>query len=75
MINNKKVVVVLPTYNAALTLQQTYSEIPFNIVDDVILTDDYSVDNTLEVGRSLGIKHIIIYNKNRGYDGNQKIML
>ncbi|WP_411767161.1 glycosyltransferase family 2 protein [Winogradskyella sp. A3E31] len=72
MINNKKVVVVLPAYNAAYTLQQTYNEIPFDIVDDVILTDDYSTDNTVEIGKSLGIKHIIVHQKNRGYGGNQK---
>lgn len=72
MINNKKVVVVLPAYNAALTLQQTYNEIPFNIVDDVILTDDHSTDNTVAVGKSLGIQHIIVHEKNRGYGGNQK---
>ncbi len=72
MIDNKKVVVVLPAYNAALTLQQTYNEIPFNIVDDVILTDDHSTDNTLKVGKSLGIQHIIEHKKNRGYGGNQK---
>lgn len=72
MINNKKVVVILPAYNAALTLQQTYTEIPFDIVDDVILTDDYSTDSTVEIGKSLGIKHIIVHKKNRGYGGNQK---
>lgn len=72
MINNKKVVVVLPAYNAALTLQQTYNEIPFDIVDDVILTDDHSTDNTVDVGKSLGIQHIIVHEKNRGYGGNQK---
>jgi len=72
MINNKKVVVVLPAYNAALTLQQTYNEIPFDIVDDVILTDDFSTDNTVEVGKSLNIQHIIVHEQNRGYGGNQK---
>ena len=72
MINNKKVVVVLPAYNAALTLKMTYDEIPFHIVDDVILVDDASKDNTVDVGKTLGIKHIISHQKNKGYGGNQK---
>ncbi len=72
MINNKKIVVVLPAYNAELTLEQTYKEIPFDIVDDVVLVDDASKDNTIEKGKSLGIKHIIKHEKNRGYGGNQK---
>ena len=72
MINGKKVVVVLPAYNAAQTLQTTYAEIPFDIVDDVVLVDDASPDNTVEVGQALGINHIIKHNRNRGYGGNQK---
>ena len=72
MINNKKIVVVLPAYNAALTLKKTYEEIPFDIVDDVVLVDDCSKDNTVEVARSLGIKHVISHEKNKGYGGNQK---
>jgi len=72
MLNNKKIVVVLPAYNAEKTLEKTYNEIPFNIVDDVILVDDASIDNTLEVGNKLGIKHIIRHEKNKGYGGNQK---
>ncbi len=72
MINNKKVVVVLPAYNAAKTLKITYNEIDFSVVDDVILVDDLSQDATVEVGRKLGIKHIIIHDKNKGYGGNQK---
>lgn len=72
MINNKKIVVVLPAYNAAETLEQTYREIPFDIVDDVVLVDDASPDNTVEVGRSLGIQHIVRHENNRGYGGNQK---
>ena len=72
MINNKKLIVVLPAYNAELTLRQTYSEIPFDIVDDVVLVDDASRDNTSEVGRQIGIKHIIKHEKNKGYGGNQK---
>ncbi|MCC6447954.1 MAG: glycosyltransferase family 2 protein, partial [Chitinophagaceae bacterium] len=72
MINNKKIIVVLPAYNAAKTLEQTYSEIPFDIVDDVVLVDDVSNDNTVEVAEKLGIKHIIKHDQNKGYGGNQK---
>jgi glycosyltransferase involved in cell wall biosynthesis len=72
MYNNKKIVVVLPAYNAALTLEKTYKEIPFDIVDEVILVDDFSNDSTCEVGRNLGIKHIIHHEVNIGYGGNQK---
>lgn len=72
MINNKKVVVVLPAYNAAKTLEITYKEIDFNIVDEVILVDDLSKDNTIEVGKRLGIQHIIAHEINKGYGGNQK---
>ena len=72
MILGKKLVVVLPAYNASKTIEQTYNEIPFDIVDDIILVDDNSKDNTAEVAASLGIKHIIIHPKNRGYGGNQK---
>ncbi len=72
MINGQRVVVVLPAYNAELTLPMTYHEIPFDIVDDVILVDDASRDNTIEVGKQLGIKYIIRHEKNKGYGGNQK---
>ncbi|QTN39235.1 glycosyltransferase family 2 protein [Cryomorphaceae bacterium] len=72
MVNGKKLVVVLPAYNAAKTLEQTYQELPMDLVDDVILVDDHSPDNTTEVGRSLGIKHIIRHEQNKGYGGNQK---
>ena len=72
MINNKKIVVVLPAYNAALTLKRTYDEIPFDIVDDVVLVDDCSKDNTVEVAKEIGIKHVITHVKNKGYGGNQK---
>ncbi len=72
MINNKKVVVVLPAYNAAKTLEITYNEIDFNIVDEVILVDDLSKDNTIEVGKRLGIQHIVEHEFNKGYGGNQK---
>lgn len=72
MLNNKKVVVVLPAYNAALTLEKTFLEIPVDIVDEVVLVDDASKDDTVEVGRKLGIKHIIRHDANKGYGGNQK---
>ena len=72
MIQNKKIIVVLPAYNAEKTLHKTYAEIPFDIVDEVILVDDNSKDNTSEVARSLGIQKVIRHEKNRGYGGNQK---
>ncbi len=72
MIDNKKIIVVLPAYKAEKTLVQTYNEIPFEIVDDVILVDDNSPDNTINVGRNIGIKHIIKHENNLGYGGNQK---
>jgi glycosyltransferase involved in cell wall biosynthesis len=72
MLNNKKIIVVLPAYNAARTLERTYKEIPFDIVDDVVLVDDNSRDDTVEVGKRLGIQHIIKHDKNKGYGGNQK---
>lgn len=62
----------MPAYRAALTLERTYREIPFDIVDDVILVDDASPDNTVDVARQLGIKHVIRHDKNKGYGGNQK---
>jgi glycosyltransferase involved in cell wall biosynthesis len=72
MINGKKVIVVLPAYNAAKTLEKTYQEIPFDIVDDVILVDDNSKDNTAAIAEKLGICNIIVHEKNKGYGGNQK---
>ena len=72
MYKGKKVVVVLPAYNAARTLEMTYNEIPFDVVDEVILCDDASEDNTVKIGAQLGIQHIIKHEKNKGYGGNQK---
>jgi glycosyltransferase involved in cell wall biosynthesis len=72
MYQGKKVIVVLPAYRAALTLKQTYDEIPMDLVDEVVLVDDRSPDNTVDVARQLGIKHIVVHQKNRGYGGNQK---
>jgi glycosyltransferase involved in cell wall biosynthesis len=72
MINGKRIVVVMPAYNAEKTLEQTYREIPLDIVDEVILVDDHSRDNTSELAHSLGIHHVIRHDRNRGYGGNQK---
>jgi glycosyltransferase involved in cell wall biosynthesis len=72
MYKGKKVVVVLPAYNAAKTLEITYKEIPFDLVDEVVLVDDHSKDNTMEVAEKLGIKHRIRHEQNKGYGGNQK---
>lgn len=72
MINNKKLVVVLPAYNAESTLEATFNEIPFDIVDEVVLVDDASRDKTLEKAKKLGIKHIVKHDANKGYGGNQK---
>jgi glycosyltransferase involved in cell wall biosynthesis len=72
MFNGKKVVVVLPAYNAAATLEITYQEIPMDLVDEVILVDDASKDNTSELARKIGINHVIRHEKNKGYGGNQK---
>ena len=72
MYKNKKIVVVMPAYNAGQTLEATYSEIDFNIVDSVILVDDKSSDNTLIVAKELGIEYVIEHEGNLGYGGNQK---
>jgi glycosyltransferase involved in cell wall biosynthesis len=72
MINGLRIAVILPAYNASNTLEKTYKEIPFDIVDDVILVDDASKDDTVEVAKKLGIKHIIVHEINKGYGGNQK---
>jgi len=71
MIYGKRIVVVMPAYNAESTLQQTYSEIPFDFVDEVILVDDASRDSTSELSKKLGIT-TITHAQNRGYGGNQK---
>ncbi|GAB3506093.1 glycosyltransferase family 2 protein [Emticicia fontis] len=72
MYNNKKVVIVMPAYRASQTLERTYREIPFDIVDEVILVDDYSPDDTAEVAKKLNIHHVIRHDVNKGYGGNQK---
>ncbi|MCG8410928.1 MAG: glycosyltransferase family 2 protein [Bacteroidales bacterium] len=72
MINNKKIVVVLPAFNAEKTLANTYNEIPHDIVDDIILVDDKSNDKTVIKAQELGIKNIVLHNSNLGYGANQK---
>ena len=72
MLHSKKIVVILPAYNAEKTLQKTFEEIPFDIVDEVILTDDFSSDQTVQLANEIGIQHIIEHKTNIGYGGNQK---
>lgn len=72
MYNGQKIVVVLPAYNAEATLEKTYKEIPLDIVDEVILCDDASIDRTVPLAKELGIDHVIIHQENKGYGGNQK---
>ena len=74
MYQGKKVIVVLPAYNAEKTLEKTYKEIPLDVVDEVILCDDASSDNTALLAEQIGIKHVIIHNENKGYGGNQKTL-
>lgn len=72
MYKGKKVVVVLPAYNAARTLEQTYREIPMDLVDEVILCDDASKDDTSGLAKKIGIQEVIVHEQNKGYGGNQK---
>jgi len=72
MIDGKIITIVMPAYNAEQTLKNTYEEIPFDIVDNIILVDDASSDNTSKLAQELGIHHVIRHNKNKGYGGNQK---
>lgn len=72
MYNGQKVIVVMPAYNAAKTLQKTYKEIPRPLVDEVILCDDASKDGTAQLAKELGIDHIVEHKENKGYGGNQK---
>ena len=71
MVQNKKVIVVMPAYNAAKTLVTTYNEIPFDIVDEVLLVDDASTDETAKIAKELNIR-LIVHSSNLGYGGNQK---
>jgi glycosyltransferase involved in cell wall biosynthesis len=72
MLKDKKVIVVFPAYNAAKTIESTYREIPCDIVDIVLLVDDASTDDTVEVAKKIGIKNIIRHERNKGYGANQK---
>ncbi len=72
MLLNKKIVIVLPAYNAAKTLEKTFAEIPLDIVDEVVLVDDASKDDTVGVANTIGVKHVIRHENNKGYGGNQK---
>src|SRR5689334_8854917 len=71
MLNGKRIVVVMPAYNAARTLRQTYDEVPRDVVDEVILVDDASRDATVAIARELGIRYVV-HQKNAGYGANQK---
>jgi glycosyltransferase involved in cell wall biosynthesis len=71
MFHGKKIVVVMPAYNAARTIERTYAEIPLDLVDEVVVTDDASGDETVEIARRLGLR-TIVHESNRGYGGNQK---
>ena len=71
MIYNKKLVVVMPAYNAEKTLQKTYNEIPKDIVDEIILVDDKSSDKTIALANKLNL-NVFVHDKNKGYGGNQK---
>jgi glycosyltransferase involved in cell wall biosynthesis len=71
MSDRPKVVIVMPAYNAARTLERTYADIPHDLVDHVILVDDVSHDATVEVARRLGLE-VIVHRQNRGYGGNQR---
>jgi len=73
MINNRKIVVVLPAYHAEKTLEKTFNEIPFEVVDEVVLVDDFSSDKTVEIAKKLDINYIIELDINKGYGANQKI--
>ena len=72
MVNGKRIIVIMPAYNAEKTLERTFAEIPMDIVDEVILTDDCSKDQTILKAKELGIKEILIHQENKGYGGNQK---
>lgn len=71
MFHGKKIVVVMPAYNAAKTIERTYREIPLDIVDEVVVTDDASRDDTVDIARRLGLR-TLVHERNRGYGGNQK---
>ncbi len=72
MLLGKKIIVVLPAYNAGKTIAQTIAEIPFEMVDEYVVVDDASTDNTIEVASALNVKNLIRHDHNKGYGGNQK---
>jgi glycosyltransferase involved in cell wall biosynthesis len=72
MVLDKKIVVVLPAYNAGATLERTFRELPFDVVDEVILVDDASEDGTSKIAEKLGIRHVLRHDRRKGYGGNQK---
>jgi len=71
MLEGRKIVIVLPAYNAEKTLEKTYNEIPKDVVDEVIVVDDCSEDKTVQIARDLGLE-TYVHEKNRGYGANQK---
>jgi len=71
VIHGRRVVVVMPAYNAEKTLRRTVAELPRDVVDEIVLVDDASRDRTVEIARELGL-HVLVHPKNRGYGGNQK---
>jgi glycosyltransferase involved in cell wall biosynthesis len=71
MTNGKKIIVVMPAYNAELTIEKTFNDIPKDIVDEIILTDDGSSDKTVEIARKLGMT-VNVHTENKGYGSNQK---
>ena len=72
MFHGKKIVVVMPAYNAAKTIEQTYREIPLDLVDEVVVTDDASSDETVEVARRLGLR-TLVHERNRGYGATRRL--
>ncbi|HEY1870441.1 MAG TPA: glycosyltransferase family 2 protein [Chitinophagaceae bacterium] len=72
MMNGKKIIVVLPAYNAGLTLEKTHAQIPRDIVDEIILVDDASRDETIAIAQKLAIPNIVAHESNKGYGSNQK---
>lgn len=72
MLLGKKIIVVLPAYNAGKTIAQTIAEIPLDLVDEYVVVDDASTDNTIEVAHALNVKHLVKHDRNKGYGGNQK---
>jgi glycosyltransferase involved in cell wall biosynthesis len=72
MLLGKSIAIVMPAYNAEKTLERTFSEIPHDVVDDLVLVDDRSQDSTVELARKLGVHHVISHDVNLGYGGNQK---